>query len=182
VVPLSREYLPQGWVAGASRAGEPWIEDGDFICPPTPTDVRSLTAVPQGVGLACFPKKPITLRARLFECNCDIDGGYFDPDWFTFSSRSPLLVGPEATSPPADVDDWFPVYLDPTGQYPAALPIGTYTGEGTLWSQPEIAVVTGIFDHPAAASCTLTAMDGDPTPTNLCRLKFAVTDLAVIPR
>jgi hypothetical protein len=37
--------------------------------------------------------------------------------------------------------------------------------------------VTGIFDHPAAASCTMTEMDGEPAPTHDCRLAFAVTRL-----
>jgi hypothetical protein len=40
--------------------------------------------------------------------------------------------------------------------------------------------VTGIFDHPAASTCTKTEMDGDPAPSQGCRLEFAVTQLRVV--
>lgn len=37
--------------------------------------------------------------------------------------------------------------------------------------------VTGIFDHPAASSCTRTEMDGAPVSSQGCRLNFAITRL-----
>ena len=40
--------------------------------------------------------------------------------------------------------------------------------------------VTGIFDHPAALGCTLTEPDGEPVPTQDCRLAFAVTRLVTV--
>lgn len=40
--------------------------------------------------------------------------------------------------------------------------------------------MTGIFDHPAAASCTVTEMDGEPVSTQDCRLVFAVTRLITV--
>ena len=156
--------LPSGWVASADRDGEPWIEAGAFECPPVPTDIRSLAALPRAVGLACFPRVPITIAARLISCNCDMDGPGYDPSWFLLGSGSPdLLVEPGATTLPEDLADWFFLNLDPAGQHPDVLPIG------------QDVEVTGMFDHPAAASCTRTEPDGEPVPDQGCRLEFAVT-------
>ena len=166
VVPLDSLELPSGWVASSDRAGEPWMTADDFDCPPLPTDFRSLAALPPGVGLACFPRVPITVEARLLSCNCDADGSWYTPHWFFLGSGSPeLLVEPRLTTVPSDVADWFSLNLDPTGEHPDVLPIG------------QVVEVTGIFDHPAAATCTRTEMDGDQVPSQGCRLEFAVTHL-----
>ena len=167
VAPLAWPTLPSGWVASASRDGDPWIAVDDFDCPPQPTDVRSLTALPPAVGLACFPRKPITVKARLIGCNCDIDGGWLVPEWFHFRVSDNLLVGPGVTRVPSDSNDWFGLSLDPAGEHPDMLPVG------------EIVEVTGMFDHPAAAHCTLHELDEDPVPSGDCRLVFAVTHLLV---
>jgi hypothetical protein len=168
VVPLTSRNLPSGWVASASRDGEPWVATADFDCPPVPTDLAALAALPPGVGLACFPRRPITVEARLVECNCDADGGWFEPSWFFAGSGSPnLLVDPKAVEPPDAVDDWFVLNLDPGGEHPDVLPIG------------QVVEVTGMFDHPAASGCTLTGMDRAPAPSQGCRLEFAVTRLSV---
>ena len=171
VVPLTSPDLPSGWVASADRDGEPWIAADDFDCPPLPTDFRSLAALPAGVGLACFARVPITVQARLLWCNCNIDGSWYTPHWFFLASGSPnLLVEPGVTgvpSAPSDFADWFVLNLDPTGEQPNVLPIG------------QVVEATGIFDHPAASSCTRTDMDGDPASSPGCRLEFAVTRLLV---
>jgi hypothetical protein len=166
VVPLTSGELPSGWVASADRDGQPWIEAGEFDCPPVPTDFRSLASLPPGVGLACFPRLPITVEARVIPCNCDIDGPWYTPSWFFLGSGSPdLLVAPDVTTVPSDPGDWFVLNLDPTGEHPDVLPAG------------QVVEVTGIFDHPAASSCTRTEMDGQPAPSQRCRLAFAVTRL-----
>ena len=168
VAPLSSRTLPSGWVASADRDGEPWIAAGAFDCPPLPTDFRSLSALPRGVGLACFPRAPITVEARLISCNCDVDGSWYTPDWFFLGSGSPdLLVDPRVTAVPSDSADWFVLNLDPTGEHPDVLPIG------------QVVEVRGIFDHPAASSCTRTEIDGEPVSSPGCRLEFAVTRLLV---
>jgi hypothetical protein len=111
---------------------------------------------------------PITLQARLIGCYCDVDGSWYTPGWFLLGSGSPeLLVDPDVTSAPSDFDDWFVLNLDPGGDHPNVLPVG------------QIVDVTGIFDHPAAVSCTRTEMDGEPVPSQGCRLSFAVTRLVV---
>jgi hypothetical protein len=168
VAPLTSRTLPSGWVASAGTDGEPWIATGAFNCPPVPTDFRSLAALPPGVGLACFPRVPITVQARLLSCNCDIDGAWYTPRWFTLNENPYLLVAPGVTSTPPNMADWFGLNLDPAGQQPGDVPIG------------QVVQVTGIFDHPAAASCTRTEMDGKPVPSQGCRLEFAVTRLRVI--
>jgi hypothetical protein len=168
VAPLESRDLPSGWVASADRDGVPWIAAGDFDCPPVPTDIESLAALPLGVGLACFPRTPITVEARLIGCNCDIDGAWYTPDWFFLASGSPtLLVEPDMTDVPHDFADWFELNLDPVGEHPDVLPLG------------QVVEVTGIFDHPAASTCTQTEMDGSPVASQGCRLEFAVTRLLV---
>jgi hypothetical protein len=168
VVPLRSESLPSGWVAGAGKDGEPWIATVEFDCPPLPTDFRALSALPPGVGLACFQRVPITVQARVVSCNCDIDGAWYTPSWFGMTGDLHLLVDPSATRPPDDVGNWFALNLDPAGEHPDAIPEG------------KAVEVTGVFDHPAAASCTRTEMDGDPAPSLDCRNQFAVTRLVVI--
>jgi hypothetical protein len=171
VVSLTSRSLPSGWVASADRDAHPWLEAGAFDCPKPPTSIDSLAGLPAAVGLACFPRAPITVQARLVECMCDVDGSWYTPSWFFLGSGSPeLLVEPDAiaTSVPANPDDWFVLNLDPDGEKPTVLPIGN------------VVEVTGIFDHPAAANCTRTDMDGKPAPSKGCRLEFAVTKL--VPR
>ncbi|HET7702174.1 MAG TPA: hypothetical protein VFK35_02155 [Candidatus Limnocylindrales bacterium] len=167
VVPLTSRNLPSGWIAIAARDGQPWIAPSHFTCPPVPADIGSLAALPRAVGLLCFPRVPITVAARLLDCNCNIDGPWYTPWWFFLGSGSPnLLVEPAVTKVPPDTD-WFVLNLDPSAEQPDVLPVG------------QIVEVTGIFDHPAASSCTRTEMDGDPVATQGCRLEFAVTRLRV---
>jgi len=166
VEPMTSRELPGGWVAAAGRDGTPWIEVDEFDCPSLPTDMRSLAALPRGVGLGCFARQPITVRARLISCNCDVDGSWYSPSWFFLGSGSPeLLVEPGQRDVPSDTRGWFPLSLDPDGDHPDVLPVGG------------LVEVTGMFDHPAAAGCTETQMDGQPVPSTGCRLRFAVTRL-----
>lgn len=169
VAQLSSADLPSGWIASASHDGVAWIARSQFDCPPVPTTIGVLEALPRGVGLACFARVPITVDARLLSCNCDIDGSWYEPSWFFLGSGAPdLLVDPRATRIPSDFRDWFPLNLDPAGTHPEVLPVG------------EVVRVTGMFDHPAADRCTETEMDGAPAASERCRLEFAVTHLVVV--
>lgn len=168
VAQLTSRKLPSGWVASADRDGTPWIATGAFDCPPAPTDLQSLAAMPRGVGLACFSRVPITVEARLLSCLCDMDGSWYSPDWFFLGSGGPVLfVAPDVTTVPPDMADWFVLNLDPAGEHPDVLPLG------------QVVEVTGMFDHPAASNCTRTEMDGEPVSSHGCRLEFAVTRLLV---
>ena len=170
IAPLSSRTQPQGWVAAGGRTGRTWLAPGTFGCPPLPTDFKSLAALPPAVGLACFPRTPITVAARLISCNCDVDGGSFAPGWFSSGTGAPeMLVEPHMTRPPSNVGDWFWLNLDPAGQRPKMLPVG------------EVVEVTGVFDHPAAAACTFTELEGQPLPSQHCRLAFAVEKLVAKP-
>ena len=137
-----------GWVASMSREGEPWIEPAEFDCPPLPTDMESLLELPPGVGVHCFPNAPITVKARLLSCNCDVDGRSYTPQWFSIGGGD-LLMEPERTVVPQDYSGTMALSLDPDGEHPDELPLG------------EVVEVTGVFDHPAASSCTFTEMDVD---------------------
>ena len=79
-----------GWVAAASREGEVWIQPAGIDCPPTPVDLAALKELTDGMALACFARKPITVRARLVSCNCDIDGPPVDPAWLGIRADADL--------------------------------------------------------------------------------------------
>lgn len=161
-----------GWVAMAGKDGQPWISVRPADCPPIPTDVRTLTRTPLLARLACFSGRPITVQARLIECNCDVDGGGFEPNWFGVDDQPLLLVEPSEIYPPADYADWLIVALDPAGRHPGVLPVD------------EIVEVTGMFDHPAARDCLFqdipVEIAGPPAPTSACRFMFATTSLVAV--
>ena len=180
VAPLSSRSLERGWVASAGRDGERWLAAGDFDCPALPTDLRSLASMPPGVGLACFPRMPITLEARIVECNCDMDGGWHSPSWFFGTSGSPeLLVEPDVDRPQDDAGDWFFLNLDPNGQHPDELPIGKYRGRDVM-EQARARRGDRSLRSSSGFGCTLTEPDGEPVPTQDCRLAFAVTRLVTV--
>ena len=157
-----------GWVAAGSRDGVAWLEPGTVECPPVPADFTALAALTRGERLACFGGAPITVRARIVPCYCDIDAGAIQPEWFGFGNGQPLfLVEPTASTAPSDPRDWIILHLDPAGQHPDPLPVG------------ELVEVTGMFDHPAARDCMLAMFDEPSRPTPACRFAFAVTSLAV---
>jgi hypothetical protein len=167
--PCDDLYL--GWVAAASRAGEPWLAVGTVDCPPVPTDSLGLGTLPLGARLACFSGRPITVQARLVECGCVFDGGYLTPSWFSLDSPL-LLIEPSRPQAPANHEDWLELRPDPAGRSPAVLPVG------------EIVEVVGMFDHPDARSCLLHDVPvetaGPPRPWPYCRFEFAVTSLVAV--
>jgi hypothetical protein len=168
VIPLTTRPLPNGWIAAAARDGERWIEPTDFRCPSIPTDFRMLSHLPPGIGLACFGRVPITVRARVVACRCEVDGPVVSPDWFSSTGGSgDLLVDVGQTRPPANPRDWFFLHLAPDAELNADLTLSA------------IVEITGVFDHPAATTCTLTT-DGQSEASLECRLSFAVTKLTTV--
>jgi len=139
--------------------------------------MAELGALGRNVGLACFSGVAINVRARIVHCNCDADpADAYDPGWFGWWPTY-LLVPPSRDRAPENIDDWFALYLDPAGKFPDPLPVGIYLG-GTSWSHAGPVEVTGMFDHPAAAACTVTKPDEttrEPEPA--CRSTFAVTQI-----
>jgi hypothetical protein len=161
VNPLSAKYMNGGWVAAASRAGEPWIVPAVATCPPIPTTFAQLTALTDGQRLACFSRVPITVRARVIRFIGSVDPGMaWVPAWF--GQMAYELRDPTGTAPSTVMGPLF-FALDPAGTHPDPLPEG------------KVVTVTGIFDHPGAAGCTVQLADEQPEPTDSCRSKFAVT-------
>lgn len=174
ILPLRSRAIPVGWVAAGSRDGHTWLAVDEFDCPSKPVDFRTLAALPAGVGLACFPRVALTVEARVVSCNCDVDGGWFEPSWFSFGG-GPLLVDPAQTKAPSDVADWFPIHMDPDGHHDDVLPV-----DGVHPDLGQIVEVTGVFDHPAAGTCRYAEMGGELAPSQDCRSMFAVTRLTVV--
>ena len=164
--------ISSGWVARSGHNGEPWLAPGEADCPPAPDDVDGLVAATRGARLACFSRIPITVLARLIPCNCDVDGGGFDPSWFGVDDQPDLLLDPSEAQPSQNYERWLILVLDPAGRRPALLPLG------------EIVEVTGMFDHPEAQGCLYqgvpTETAGPPTPTSACRFMFVTTSIAAI--
>ena len=139
--------------------------------PQLPTHAEAVRAVSRGDRLGCFSGVPITFQARLLSCNCDVDGGGYQPRWFGVGGQPLLLVEPSETTVPEQYDDWLILALDPDGAHADVLPIG------------QIVDVTGMFDHPAARNCTYQGVPDDtagpPTPSSACRFMFATTSISV---
>jgi hypothetical protein len=193
VAQLSSNELPSGWVAAAGRDGEAWLGKSAFDCPAVPDEFGELLRLPRGVGVACFSRLPITFKARLFACNCDVDAWPpLSPGWLWTVGQGPFIVSPSAVRLTSTEGAYGQHYrglelvLDPEGRYPAKLPIGRYL-EGTEWTVPPVVRITGVFDHPTAQTCTWDSHDPVPSSSlpldpavGTCRLEFAVTRIAVV--
>jgi len=170
VLPLSARYPRSGWVAAASRSGEPWIAPGKATCPKAPGSFADLRALTAGQALGCFSGVTLRIPAAIVPCNCDIDPAYaWSPKWFEGVSGN---EGGQLVLTDRDrIDDpdrgLFLLYLDPSGSYPDPLPIGRPVN------------VKGMFDHPAARGCTATlnASDEGADLAGICRQMFAVTEI-----
>ena len=194
VAQWSSTKLPSGWVAAAGRDGEASLQGtSTYDCPAVPDDFQTLLVLPRGVGVACFPHVPITFDARLFEVNGDPTPGcgWITPNWLFLVGGGPLITDPSASGP-YWVDPccgiehpYFDLLADPSGTYPAKLPVGRYL-EGIEWTVPPVVRITGMFDHPAAETCSWDSHDPLPAAAlpldpavGKCRLEFAVTRIVV---
>jgi hypothetical protein len=165
-----------GWVAAASREGEAWLAPGKATCPPKPSDVRSVASIDYGTAVACFGGERITFDARVLPWDGSIDPGENTrPAMFQYRyahegnaagfGGGPLLLTPKGTAPGAGspLDD---LLLRVAARAPGSdpLPIG------------DDVVVTGMFDHPAAAGCRADEdYDGEREASPMCRGLFLVT-------
>lgn len=173
VAPIGTDFPePWGWVAAASRQGEPWLKPGTTRCPPVPTDVGMLYAYDFGTEMACFGGEPMTLTGRILACNCEMDPGEnIEPPSFrwqyTEDNAGPLLLTPPGTVSPSDFMSYAAVLrLATDADVPDRLPVG------------EDVEVTGMFDHPAAAGCRYDEnFDGEAEPSPYCRGLFLVTSI-----
>jgi hypothetical protein len=170
---VDEEVVEGGWVAAADKGGEPWVEPAALECPAAPTTVADLVGMDGVTALACFGVKPLTLGARVLDCQespelrgadwCGVDTGgpSFEPEWFdrTFS----FLVPEDGSFDPGSMLE---LHADPLGTYPDPLPYGVPVD------------VTGQFNHPAASACTIYHYVKNNVPSVHCRTLFAVTAIA----
>ena len=167
---------PIGWVAAASRDGEAWLGHRTVTCPPKPRDVAALDALWDLEALACFSRVPITVQARILDCNCSATGpcDVYKPAWF-FLTGGFLMIFPPTTRQD-DVNTEQPglgLVVDPNGTHPDPIPVD------------KVVTVTGMFNHPAAAGCQENVAEdiglqgSEPVwvPSGYCRSIFAVTSI-----
>ncbi len=171
---IDQVQVEDGWVASRDKSGEPWLLAADPHCPPTPTSVDDLVAIDGVTALACFGGKPLTVSARILDCEsspelseeyCGVDTGgeAYEPTWF--DGKSKFLIPEDGAF---DRDSIMTLHADPLQTYPDPLPYGVPV------------TVTGMFGHPAASACTVYHYFKNDTPSVHCRQVFAVT--AVTPR
>jgi hypothetical protein len=176
---------PFGWIAAASKDGQPWIEADPMGCPPTPQtadDLGSITqTAPMYYEITCFGGDEITFQARIgsSEVGCDLEPPWgVDPTWLD-PCKGPTYLEP--VEPSANswrlVPTWSPdIDTSMAGQY------------GDPPEDWPIVEVTGMFDHPAAQTCrNRLNYDGpddpepDPASTILaCRTEFVVTSMTEV--
>lgn len=168
VLPIRPDGLrerPFGWVASASREGEPWLAMEDLACPGS-SDLEGILRLAPEERLACYGGRTIQFRGA--QGGCGVAGGLpvsYEPRWLR--SESGCGFGPE------------PGQISFVLRFPSGVP-------NDFGDAPSVEVV-GHFDDPAAAACVGTANYPEATaPTKaeavaLCRTEFVVESLGADP-
>ena len=159
---------PAGWVAATDKDGEAWIEPEAIECPPEPADAGSLGDLAMNDmywEITCFSGREFAFLARLVSPSewCGLgEWATVDPAWMgECTTPSNYLVAPD------DVDGERPLHprWSPDVDLSIAPAVEAPPDE---WPLVE---VTGMFDHPAAATC-------DPAELIVeCRRQFVVTSM-----
>jgi hypothetical protein len=158
----SEPGAPFGWVAAASRDGEPWIEDvEETTCPRVPEDASRFGVMPPEVLVHCFGSRELTfeLDANVY-CLPD-EVRQVEPAWFG--------AGCGELSGDACGSCGLSIAADP------GLGISIPREQAGHWA------FRGHFDDPAAATCHGPAA-GDTRVAeqfgiHLCRMTFVLTSL-----
>lgn len=143
---------PFGWIAAASREGDPWIREVAPPCPAT-IDLAAVLGLQPLERLACFGDEPLTLNAASIGCGAGGGPWTWDPGWL-------VMVGGCGLSPDAGGGDVLLYRVRP--------------GD----SEPSPGPVLGHFDDAAAAGCSATTADpAIPAPSReeavvICRTQF----------
>lgn len=147
-----------GWIAAASREGEPWVRPAEPACPGA-VNLMTVLALQPLERLACFGDQRLQLSSARISCGI-ADGPWTgDPAWLASFSGCGLAEG----------DDVLAVRTPPGGR-----DVATYL--------PGPVTVRGHFDDPASATCTITsAVPEVPAPPReqavlLCRTQFVSED------
>ena len=168
---------PGGWVAAASKSGEPWIADWGVSCR-TPFDaVSDFDYPPQGaVGLSCFGGR--TLRFAAMATRWDIPclgvgDARVEPAWLR-SCGSRYVLDPVGGFPPFERA---PLYISVAPEAEIDISPSTATGR---WTRVQ---VTGHYDDPRARTCSgpveagAVKHDALDQPVRGCRTRLVVTRL-----
>jgi hypothetical protein len=160
MAPLERadgNRAPFGWVAAASRDGEPWVVPGFVECPAL-DDLAGIIALHRFERLACFHGAELTLTAPVVTCGAGGGPWTFDPPWIS-------MVGGCGLAADASGEAVMLYRVPPGDSGPAVGP----------------ATVTGHFDDWNAAGCSVTTSDplANPAPKAeeavlLCRSEFVL--------
>lgn len=169
---------PEGWVAAASKDGEPWIADWQVSCS-TPFDtVSDFDYPPQGLfGLSCFGDRTLEFAAMAarweFECEEGDAQLGLEPAWFR-QCGGRYVLDREGGFPPWERAPLF-VTLAPEAEVHVDSTIET-----GAWVRVR---VTGHYDDPRARDCRQRP-DGSASQhapperaIRTCRSRFVVTKL-----
>ena len=171
---------PFGWIAAASKDGEPWIQSESVECPPLPTTLEQLAEMNQVgssfVEITCFGDQKITFPARLVTPSewCGLgEWPALEPEWMGECTTAPnYLVGLD--------DDEGGMSLHPRWLPDVDLSIApAVESPPDAWPTVE---VTGLFNHPEAMTCSSGKSTDSPAPDPAytvlgCRMLFVVTSL-----
>ena len=176
---------PFGWVAGAGKDGEPWLQPRTPGCPPLPASVEQLVELKETAlfaEIACFGDRTFAIQARvgLPEAQCGTEPAWgVDPEWLDScrSSGAPEFLSVDAPYGNPFRPSWAPGVDTSIAR----------SGVGPPAEWP-IVEVKGKFDHPAAQTCRNQLNyegsdwpEPDPVQTVLaCRLQFVVTSMTEV--
>jgi hypothetical protein len=168
-----------GWVAGASKQGEPWLAGRMPVCPDRPVDFETVIGLDAYERLACFGRDDLTLHV--------IKRGPYDDLWGTMPVGTPGWLNDSTDTSSvgsSSASGELPVRFPPEVPRPPAM--------HSLTSEPDsLYRVTGHFDDPAAGTCRATVSDPNtgvksalPVDEQVlgCRLLFVVTSWIALHR
>lgn len=171
-----------GWVATSDERGGRWLEVTRPACPEAPETVRAASQMQPGVRLACFGGEELTLAGFIapegMGRGC-YPGYDHQPAWLGPCVVA-FLQGEESRFDASTYELAVNVHPDLGicqfgGASPEACPFIPYIGR---WVR-----VTGMVDHPSAASCAIEPWEGNETAPDpaialyACRERFVVTSI-----
>jgi len=165
-----------GWAAGGSGA-QRYLELAPPRCSESDPDLAILIGMSGWERLACFGDHPLSVEGTYGCGGCDgTMGGDFQPWWLAYPAQlSFLWVEWRISLPPGLTLHFMP---EPGADYPAA---------GSIPAGGSILRVTGHFNDPASATCTMTRFDLDQGLPVLeasaqlyCREQFVVDAFEII--
>ena len=173
---------PFGWVAAADEDGTPWIVEEAVGCPAPPKTFYDIATVewsiPQYLQITCFRGQELAFRAQLGYPHeyCDSPPAWsWEPAWMG------TCHGPEAYLAGSGNDEGFVVIPG----WPPEVDLSMAPARTTLSEDWPFVEGIGMFDHPAARTCTNKLVDAsagipepDPAETVFdCRRRFVVTSM-----